>query len=210
MDIEYFLKQRTGFVRYYYDHAILPFKEIMKAIENEVEPYIPPYSEDGEPPFLTEWLDAQLAIDTVGHTVLSMLSTSIHLFLGEWVKQIENHQQVRIKVNFKKDGGLEECNEIFSQLGIKSATCPANLDIIEQILLVRNRIQHPEWLSTLAVSYSDADLGKYPKPFFVDESVSGNFNSSISASEEKIYEAITQIDLFSTWLNTEYWNSKNT
>jgi len=53
MDIEYFLKSRTAFIRYFYENSVRPFKEITIAIENEEEPYIPPYSEDDEPPFVT-------------------------------------------------------------------------------------------------------------------------------------------------------------
>ncbi len=81
MDIEYFLKSRTAFIRYFYEHAVRPFNEIKIAIENEEEPYIPPYSEDGEPPFLEEWMDAEQGVEIVGHACISMLSSSLYLFL---------------------------------------------------------------------------------------------------------------------------------
>ena len=56
MQIDNFLKNRTQFIRYFYDHAVSPFKGILIAIEKEEEPYVPPYSEDPEPPFLEEWI----------------------------------------------------------------------------------------------------------------------------------------------------------
>jgi len=60
MDIEFFLKERTTFIRYFYKTASAPFAKIIFDIENKMAPYIPPYSEDGDPPFLSEWLDASL------------------------------------------------------------------------------------------------------------------------------------------------------
>ena len=50
MDVLFFLKDRTRLIRQYYELAALPFAEIMSKIEAEKEPYVPPYSEDGEPP----------------------------------------------------------------------------------------------------------------------------------------------------------------
>jgi hypothetical protein len=54
MDVDWFLKERTKFIRQYYAVAIIPFETIRSQIENGVEPYEPPYSEDGEPPFQVE------------------------------------------------------------------------------------------------------------------------------------------------------------
>ncbi|MGA1825835.1 MAG: hypothetical protein ACMUIP_14360 [bacterium] len=56
MDIEYFLKSKTAFIRYFYEKAVQPFIEIKTAIENKEEPFVPPISgeEDAEPPFLEE------------------------------------------------------------------------------------------------------------------------------------------------------------
>ena len=220
MDIEYFLNQRTSFVRYYYDNAALPFMNIIEAIDKGIEPYVPPYSEDPEPPFLKEWLDAQTALDMVGQTALSMLSSSVHLFLNEWVRQIENNHGVEITVNFKKPGGLLECNEIFSKLGLKPKECESNLKVIEQILLARNRAQHPEQLTSMRIEYTKKDLDKYPKPFFArqseldlcseDEDInSWLLSPAVTPTKENIYEAISQVELFCSWLDTEYWKGKN-
>ncbi len=56
MDVLAFLKDRTGFIRWYYDTAGVPFREIMRKIETGEAPYEPPYSEDPEPPFLRRTL----------------------------------------------------------------------------------------------------------------------------------------------------------
>ncbi len=96
--------------------------------------------------------------------------------------------------------------------------CPANLDIVEQIPLVRNRIQHPEKL-TSHISYSNSDLNKHPKPYFIQDSElalisdqenqSWLFTPTISPTPEKIMEAISNVEKLCSWLETEYWSARN-
>ena len=43
MDVLFFLKERTRLIRQYYVHAASPFNEIIRKIEAEEEPYVPPY-----------------------------------------------------------------------------------------------------------------------------------------------------------------------
>jgi hypothetical protein len=55
LDINFFLKLRTEFIRYYYAEAVKPFLDIQRKIEKGLRPFNdPPYSEDPEPPFLEE------------------------------------------------------------------------------------------------------------------------------------------------------------
>jgi len=57
MEVLAFLKDRTRFIRDFYETAERPFREIMRKIEESEAPYDnPPYSEDGEPPYLGEGL----------------------------------------------------------------------------------------------------------------------------------------------------------
>ena len=104
MQIEVFLKMRTAFIRYFYENTAKPFEQTKAAIENEEEPYVPPYSEDGEPPFLEEWMDAEQGADTVGHVCISMLSSSLQLFLKAWVDRLKKEHGMKFKVDFKKKG----------------------------------------------------------------------------------------------------------
>lgn len=51
------------------------------AIEEARPPFDrPPYSEDGEPPHLEEWLDADAALEMLGMACLSMLSDTLKLY----------------------------------------------------------------------------------------------------------------------------------
>lgn len=219
LDIEFFLKERTRFIKYYYENGVAPFEKIMFLIESELEPYVPPYSEDSEPAFLAEWIDAQTAFEAVGHTAISMLSSSIQLFLAEWLNQISHSSRVEIEVNFKKNGGLRQCAEIFEKLGMKPNPCPANIDLIEQIFLVRNRVQHPEKITSLRVEHAEKDLRKYPRPFFARESESAFllktnklnnwlFPPTVEATREMVEESILHAELFCSWLDSEYWKCR--
>lgn len=219
MDIEFFLKERTKFVRYYYDTASVPFAKTMEDLENEVEPYIPPYSEDGEPPFLTEWLDAKTGLESTGHHALSMLSSSLQLFLKAWVDRLDRYHGMTFNVDFKNKGWLNGYCEIFKEVGLDMSVCPADLDIVEKIPLVRNRIQHPEQLTTMNVSHSESDLSKHPNPYFVQQSEleltlgqedqSWLFPPNILPTKEKIEDAINNVEGLCSWLEAEYWSARN-
>lgn len=219
LDIEFFLKERTKFISYFYETASAPFAMIMADIEGEEEPYIPPYSEDDEPPFLSEWLDAKAGLETCGHHALSMLSSSLQLYLKAWVDRLDRYHGMKFEVNFKKKGWLNGYREIFEEIGLNMDKCPANLVIVEQIPLVRNRVQHPEQLTTINISHSESDLGQHPIPYFAQDSelalTSGHdeqswlFPPTISPTKEKIQEAISNVEQFCSWLESEYWAVRN-
>ncbi|HDR9486422.1 TPA: hypothetical protein QDC20_006515 [Burkholderia aenigmatica] len=48
MDVAWFLNQRLDFILQLYARSSAPFVERQTKIENEEEPFVPPYSEDPE------------------------------------------------------------------------------------------------------------------------------------------------------------------
>lgn len=66
------------------------FDECKRKIENEEDPCIPPYSEGGESPFISERIEADASIQDLGSSCLSMLSVSLHLFLTELAQPFRN------------------------------------------------------------------------------------------------------------------------
>lgn len=221
MDIEGFLKLRTAFIRYFYENGVKPFNEIKNAIENEEEPYIQPYSEDGEPQFLEEWMEADQGVDVVGHVCISMLSSSLQLFLKSWVHRLEERHGMKFNVSFKKKGWFNGYRQIFQQLQLPLSECTVDFSVVEQVALARNRVQHPEDLADLQVKYSKADLERFPKPFFAsedeikmairddDESVIWWLRPSIKSAREKILAATDQVESLCSWLEEEYWKTVN-
>ena len=218
MDLEFFLKERTRFVLYFYRKATIGFLEIIRAIENEEDPYVPPYSEDGdEPPFLTEWMEAQTGLNSVGYAALSMLSASLKLYLEEWTVRIENPQN-KFKRKHKR-GWFHAYKQILQDEGVALETCPADLELIEQTVLARNLVQHPENIIQIEVRHSKKDLERYPNPVFLSErearmlKESNLFSSwitpKVSIDEAKLQEVVHHVELLCSWLESQYLSGRN-
>jgi hypothetical protein len=77
MDVLYFLKDRTQFIRQYYETAAEPFLEIMRKIDTGESPFddLRFYPED-EPPFQAEWSHANTSLEVLGRSCISMLSAT--------------------------------------------------------------------------------------------------------------------------------------
>jgi hypothetical protein len=217
VDIVAFLKLRTAFIRYFYENGVRPFNEIKTAIEKGEEPYVPPYSEDGEPPFLDEWMDAEQAVETVGHACISMLSSSLQLFLKTWVSRLEQELGIKFHLDFKKHGWFNGYKQVFALVEFPLSECTADLDIIEQVTLARNRVQHPDDLTDFRVTHSETDLRRFPRPFFAsevemnmavrdeDDSTTWWLRPSIKSERDKILSAIDQAETLCFWLEEEFW-----
>ena len=214
MDVLFFFKERTQFIRYFYDTAGMPFYETKHKIENEEAPFDnPPYSEDGEPPYLEQWIEADEALEILGRTCLSMLSPSLELYFRTWEKELGvTWKSGELKSEIKKKGFLQVYRNCFEKmLGISWDRCPADLEIIEQITLARNRDQHPDEITSMRVMHKDYDLKKYPRPFFMsefdrdllDNSEIGRgiwMNPTIHVSRDTLYRAIAETEMLSDWL----------
>lgn len=143
MDVLFFLKERTRLIRQYYEHAAHPFTEIIRKIEAEEEHYVPPYSEDSEPAVLSEWIEADELLEVTGRSCLFMLSTSLQLYFKTWERMLGLSDGKDLQIVFKKEGlvgGYRSC--LASRAGIDWSHCLADLEIIEQVVLARNRDHH--------------------------------------------------------------------
>lgn len=197
-------------IRAYYATASRPFRETLRKIDAAEEPFVPPYSEDSEPAFLTEWLEAREFLEVTGRCCVSMLAASLSLFFRYWEKQLDLSCASVDKDLFKSGllPGYRKCFETLS--GVNWDACPANLELIEQIVLARNRDQHPEDIWTLGVNHSDKDRERYPSPFFLDDEERSLLNQAgkdarwmsarLHVSSEKLEEAICAVEALANWL----------
>lgn len=218
MDVLFFLKDRTRLIRKFYDHATSPFNEIMRKIEAEEEPYVPPYSEDGEPPFISEWIDADELREITGRCCLSMLSASLQLYFKTWERELRLNCGKAFKDEFKGGGivgGYRAC--LTSCAGIDWGRCPANLEIIEQVVLARNRDQHPESITSVRVTHAGKDRHRFPHPFFMSEHEAALFGEgdeplfmspSVHVSRDKLMAAIEQVERLCEWLEEQMFDAK--
>lgn len=206
MDFAYFLNRRLEFIRHFYEVSSAPFIERKKLIEREEEPFVPPYSENPEPPFIEEWLEADVALQLLGYTCISMLASAFHLYFKMW----EHRVQGPTTRSFK-NGWFNGYKDYFSQhFGIRFEDSPCRLDVLEEIILVRNRAQHPESIILDTIHYSESDLEKLPNPFFADEDsaiLSGIHEGERSwllppptrVTTEKLEAALSEVERFINW-----------
>jgi hypothetical protein len=167
MDIHYFFCQRVDFIRQLYENAAAPFVERKQKIESGEDPFEPPYSEDGEPPFLAEWSEADDSLHVLAHTCVSMLSAALHLYFRTW----EQKCRVRAADHFKSEFGVNwvagyraYCLKVFA---IDFGNSPCDLKLIEEVVLARNRIQHPDSLTMTLPTYTNSDMAKLPLAHFI-------------------------------------------
>jgi len=137
VDVVYFLKERTKFIRFYYDQCVMPFAKIKEQIENELPPFDePPYSEDPEPPYLDEWIDADTSIQIAGLSCLSMLSDSLKLYFRSLQHRVIGFSfadEESEKKAFKNGFVAAYTGSVGQILDTDWSDCPADLKIIEQV-----------------------------------------------------------------------------
>ena len=209
MDVLYFLKERTKFIRHFYEAAAKPFRETLRRIEAGEAPFdVRPYGEDGEPPFMQEWSEASTALDVLRRSCLSMLSASLQLYF----KTLESELSVTLLPGERRNTFKKGLRHYFTKaFNVPWSDCPANIDIVEQIILVRNRDQHPDHITTLHVSYDRRTRENYGELFFASETERRMFadpdmagiswmNPTVHVSHEALLAAIQQVEILSEWL----------
>ncbi|MCA8162060.1 hypothetical protein [Burkholderia cepacia] len=160
MDVAWFLNRRLDFIRQLYAQSSAPFVDRRTKIEKEEEPWIPPYSEDGEPPFELEWQEANDSIDVLGHACLCMLASALQAYLQTRVRlhceELSPEDRTRV---FKK-GWVRGYDTIFTEaFKIPFADGPVPIAVLEDIVLTRNSIQHDLGITTNRPKHADRKPG---------------------------------------------------
>ena len=220
MDAIYFLKPRTAFIRFYYDECAKPFRDIQEKIELGHPPFDdPPYSEDPEPAFLDQWTDAEAGIEVLGHSSVSMLSETLKLYFQTLQKCVIGFSFSSQEESISKKQGFIAAYK--AALGAILATdwsdCPARFDVIEQVVLARNRSQHGGDLTSFRVEHEGKTLKKHRRPFFASEAelrmcdenagdsdsvFDSFFHPAIEVTRDKLFAAIQEADKCAEWIES--------
>lgn len=218
MDVFGFLKLRLEFIKQLHERSSAPFVLIKQQIEDEVPPYEPLYSEDGEPPFLAEWLEADESIQALGYACISMLAASLQLFLKTWEKELGRPALPQYKTFFKK-GWVNGYRQYFiDALGMDYANSPVELIRLEEIVRARNIVQHPNFIDSNTVSFSDDDLKVLQEPFLsseVDRRMSRRFSSegrwflplNLHVTPAKFEAALNDVAQFAAWVDEKIYDA---
>jgi hypothetical protein len=157
---------------------------------------------------MEEWSEASTALDVLGRSCLSMLSASLQLYF----KTLEYELSVTWPLDERKKTIKKGLRHYFIKaFNVPWKDCPANIDIVEQIILMRNRDQHPDHIATLQVSHDRRTRENYRELFFVSETEKRIFDdpeiSSISwmnpmvhVSHEALLTSIQQVEILTEWL----------
>lgn len=137
MDYLALLNDNLKFLRWFYEQSVMPFREIKRKIEGQEDPYIPAGYECDEPPFLSEWQEADEALKLQGQVCLSLLQRSFREYLDSTVQRHPKAQPARKGnwfANYKK-WFLEEA-------AIDWDKSPVPLSRIEELTIARNCVEH--------------------------------------------------------------------
>jgi hypothetical protein len=223
MDIQYFALSRVEFVSRFYEKALFPFVEMKRLIEEGASPYESVYSESDEPQFLSEWLDADQSIDILGIQCASLLCSTLKLFFAESLENVfrRNSHKVTKSLStkdaydsvFRKEGWLNGYQKLFEkEFKIEFSKSGANLSMVEELILIRNRGQHPECITRMSNNFSKNDMGKIPSPFFIDDAYKNKklhdfFPPTIKPQPDKMRAAFEESIKLINWLENslEQW-----
>lgn len=213
MDVDYFLKERTAFIKYYFDEAAAPFIETMRKIEAEESPFEPPYFDPEtmteEPAFQEEWQRAQTGLEVVGQTCVSMLSESLKIFFVTHEKIAGLDCEKSCGENAFNKGFIRGYQTCFAKNGLDWSQCPANFSILEQVVLARNASQHATSIISTRVSHDVRALRKHTSALFVssyEKSLMASRGGSwlmapaIHVTRNALHQAIAEVEKLAEWL----------
>lgn len=212
----YFLKERTKFIRQFYELAAAPFLERKRKIEDGEEPFEQSYVDEyssGEPAYFEEWMEADESLHVLAYACVSMLQATLELYFRTWESQLRVPARDSFKAQFKH-GMLPGYNAYFTQYAnVHFEDGPADLKLLEEVVLARNRVQHPESIWGQKMKYSTYDLEKLAhRPFFIDEGDRHLLDEvddaeklwlmppTLHVSGEKLLAAIEEVEKFCEWL----------
>lgn len=214
MDVMFFLNDRLIFIRHLYKTAGEPFRETIRKIDCNEAPFEPSYSEDGEPANMLEWRTATVAIEMLGRTCVSMLSESLKLYFKAWEVELGLSSKDTHEKAFKR-GFVHGYRASFGDaLNVDWGECPANFDILEQIVLARNADQHSGNITTTRAIHPKSDQEKHSQLFFVDErerelirdsdtTSRWWMDPSVVVSGAKLETAIQHVEMMAAWFEAQ-------
>jgi hypothetical protein len=143
-----------------------------RKIERGLRPFNnPPYSESPEPPFLEEWMNAATGINLVAQSCVSLLSDSLKLNFNTLQTRVIGFVLGEAEKSALKGQGFVALykNALGEILETDWTDCPVRFDVIEQVVLARNRSQHGSSLMSHQLRHDPDTLRKHPLPFFASD-----------------------------------------
>jgi hypothetical protein len=209
------LHEKLRFISWFFGLTTAPFAGIKQKIEAGDQPYKSSATpeDNSDPPFAMEWLDADQAIRLQGQLCLSLLQRSLLEYLGETVK-LSSRQAPS-----KNNNWFGNYKKWFLDLGVDWTASGADLLLIEEMTLARNRIQHgSRGDSHSLIKMQDEDYrARFPRARFQSDLEALVFRNagpklrSIELTTDKLSKAIDEIMAFAKFIEEhlpvkmKYW-----
>ncbi|POA55367.1 MULTISPECIES: hypothetical protein [unclassified Pseudomonas] len=216
MDVDFFLKERTAFIKHYFDEASAPFIETMRKIDAEEPPFEPPYFDPetmpAEPAFQEEWLRAQTGLQVVGQTCVSMLSESLKIFFVTHEKIVGLDCEKSCGEKIFSKGFIKGYRTCFAKHGVDWNQCPVDFSILEQVVLARNASQHATSITSTRAIHNERALRKHLSPLFVssyEKSLLASRGGSwmmaptVHVTRDALDAAIDEVEKLAEWLEQD-------
>lgn len=214
MDLSYWMRQRTDIIRLFYDKGRVPFEQLKRDIEEEVRPWERPYfnpdTDDPEPAFLAEWMQADQTRELVGMLAVSLLADTLSLYFVELEREIGiAFVDQKERTALFKLGKVEAYRQIIEHvMGDAFKYCPVRFDVIEQVILARNDFAHGQDFISFQTTHNQRTVERHPNPFFTNANehlVDGDMPEwrrlTIEVSREKLMAAIDEVQKLADWVH---------
>lgn len=209
------LHEKLRFISWFFGLTTAPFAGMKRKIEAGDRPYATSAAHKlgSDPPFATEWLDADQAIQLQGQLCLNLLQRSLLEYLDETVNLSSDQPPS------KKNNWFENYKRWFLKSGVDWTASGADLLLIEEMTMARNRIQHGSRRDSHSpVKQQDEDYRKrFPKALFQNDFEARFFRSfgpklrSIELTNDKLTKAMEEITRFTNFIEEhlpatmKYW-----
>ena len=191
----WFLQDRLRFIEMFYDSASEPFTTKMRKITDE-EPPFDVYNnvdhENDDPPFIEDWIEAIEAAELLGNLSLCLVQSSLKQFLELFVQEMGGAPPTG------KGTWLERHQQFFlNEYGIDWSKGPIKVEVLEDLSLARNDIQHGGTLMTKATIQNRDYARRFPDSLFTEPFVPG---PRIVVTRESLTAAIQAVESFCAYL----------
>jgi len=207
MDILAGLKAKLRFIERFYQTASLAFRETIRKIEAEEDPFMPPqFDPDHDypdpPPFFEEWEEADDSLNLVGQTAVSLAQSALREYLDGFIRLSKQQEPAGGGNWFKRYKTF-----FLETYGIDWDHSPIAPDSIEEINLTRNDIHHSGREFGIERRMSREHRGRFPRGIFAYKPESDLYRDSnvilpsIYVTEENLTEAIRRVEKFCEFLD---------
>jgi hypothetical protein len=161
------LNSKLCFIEFFYSTASKCLQAEMDKIEQHEPPYDKFNPENGDPPFVDEYIEFSDGLRTLGNQTLSLVSVVLQEYLAAVTDQLGPGKPPKMK---GKGIFQRYCQLILEEAGVDITKLGADCVLVEEVFLVRNLIQHGGDIGTNWI-YQDKEYAKrYPKAQFANRS----------------------------------------